>query len=306
MQELMIYAGVSDCYSRCDEILEKFLSVKVNAMQVYRVSDSYGEQLGKEGDFTERILPPVQPDEVLYAMGDGSMIFTRDDGWKEVKLGRIFKSSDCIHVEGKQGWIKQSQYLGHLGSSKSFTGQMDEIIENYGTLHQRLIFITDGATWLRNWIEDAFPEAVSILDFYHAKEHLCEFANEYFKESAEKGNWIEAQEALLLGSAVALVINNIKSLRTTPIGTAQKLIDYYSANAHRMDYKRYQQIGKGIIGSGAIESAHRTVIQKRMKLSGQRWTLRGAQNMLNLRTIKMNQQWTKVVQLVKSEFRAVA
>jgi len=55
----------------------------------------------------------------------------------------------------------------------------------------------------------------------------------------------------------------------------------------------------GIIGSGAIESAHRTVIQKRMKLSGQRWSITGAENMLRLRVISMNKQWAKVVDLLK-------
>lgn len=63
----------------------------------------------------------------------------------------------------------------------------------------------------------------------------------------------------------------------------------YSSNAYRMDYSYYNQIGAGIIGSGAIESAHKTVVQKRMKQSGQRCTFEGAQNMLNLRVIKMNE-----------------
>lgn len=49
-----------------------------------------------------------------------------------------------------------------------------------------------------------------------------------------------------------------------------------------MDYKRYLQEGLRI-GSGAMEAAHRTVIQSRMKRSGQRWSDRGAQNLLNLR-----------------------
>lgn len=66
-----------------------------------------------------------------------------------------------------------------------------------------------------------------------------------------------------------------------------------------MDYKAYKGIGAGLIGSGAIESAHRTVVQKRMKQSAQRWTNKGAQNMLNLRVLTMNQQWDKVVQLIK-------
>ena len=66
-----------------------------------------------------------------------------------------------------------------------------------------------------------------------------------------------------------------------------------------MDYQQYKNIGVGLIGSGAIESAHRTVVQKRMKQSGQRWSNKGAQNMLNLRVLTMNQQWDKVVQLIK-------
>lgn len=41
-----------------------------------------------------------------------------------------------------------------------------------------------------------------------------------------------------------------------------------------------------LIGSGAIEAAHRNVIQKRLKLSGQRWTIKGAQQITNLRTYK--------------------
>lgn len=60
-----------------------------------------------------------------------------------------------------------------------------------------------------------------------------------------------------------------------------------------------KNIGVGLIGSGAIESAHRTVVQKRMKQSGQRWSNKGAQNMLNLRVLKMNDQWEKVIQLIK-------
>jgi len=61
-----------------------------------------------------------------------------------------------------------------------------------------------------------------------------------------------------------------------------------------------KNIGCGIIGSGAIESAHRTVIQRRMKLSGQRWGIKGAKNMLRLRVIAMNKQWAKVIDFLKT------
>jgi hypothetical protein len=70
-----------------------------------------------------------------------------------------------------------------------------------------------------------------------------------------------------------------------------------------MDYCKYTKLGAGIIGSGAIESAHRTVVQKRMKLSGQRWSFSGAQNMLNLRVTSMNNRWDKIIALTKYNFK---
>ncbi len=60
-----------------------------------------------------------------------------------------------------------------------------------------------------------------------------------------------------------------------------------------MNYPEYQSKGY-MIGSGAIESAHRTVIQRRMKLSGQRWSVKGAQNMLNLRCLAMSGHWNLI------------
>ncbi|NQY00715.1 MAG: hypothetical protein HRT70_06235 [Flavobacteriaceae bacterium] len=65
-----------------------------------------------------------------------------------------------------------------------------------------------------------------------------------------------------------------------------------------MDYQQYQNTGAGIIGSGAIEAANREVVQKRMKLSGQRWSKIGAQNMLTLRTTKLSDKWNRVVNLI--------
>ena len=70
-----------------------------------------------------------------------------------------------------------------------------------------------------------------------------------------------------------------------------------------MDYKKYKQIGRGIIGSGAIESAHRTVVQNRMKQSGQRWSSTGEQNMLNLKVTYMNEKWSNIIDLFKTNFR---
>ncbi|HRN35285.1 MAG TPA: UPF0236 family protein [Saprospiraceae bacterium] len=293
----MVYVGQLDCYERSNEILEKFIDVQVSTTQVYLVTDCYGK-LAEEQVNVSRSLEPVKKDEVLYVQADGSMILTRDEGWKEVKVGRIFTSGSCIDPNGKSGWIRHSQYVAHLGNSKHFTDQMDGLIESYGRLGNRLVFVCDGGTWIKNWIEDAFPEAVSILDYYHACEHLHEFAKTAFTQDSAREKWVSKQKELLLDSKVERVIANIRK-RDAESQAAISLINYYRVNVRRMDYKAYKTIGAGIIGSGAIESAHRTVVQKRMKQSGQRWSSAGAQNMLNLRVLQMNGQWEKVVGMIK-------
>jgi hypothetical protein len=284
-------------------MLEKSNGIKIGHSQVHRVVNTYGKELEKT-IASSRTLPPLKSNEILYAQMDGSMLFTRDTDWKEVKVGRMFKSSDCIDPNGKASWIRHSQYLAYLENSKFFTSKMEDLIESYGSLGQQLVFINDGATWIKNWIEDAFPEAISILDYYHAIEHLHTFVNSHFTDKNKSEKWVIKQKQLLLDSQVKQVIKNIKKLNTQS-KTAEELIAYYQTNIQRMDYKKYTQIGAGIIGSGAIESAHRTVVQKRMKLSGQRWGGIGAQNMLNLRVTYMNEKWENVITLVKTNFKTI-
>jgi hypothetical protein len=284
MQELMVYAGQTDCYENCNDVIDKFLNIAVSSSQVHRVTDTYGKQIGKTVN-AHTILTPLKKEEVLYIEADGSMLLTREEGWKEVKLGRLFKA--------------------YLGNHKNFTSQMEHLIDSYGHTASKLVFITDGAPWLKNWIEDAYPSSHSILDYYHACEYLHAFSREHFADKTTEQQWTERQKELLLEGRVKEVIKNVKQLNSSK-REAQKLVEYYQANIDRMDYKEYKKTGCGIIGSGAIESAHRKVIQKRMKQSGQRWSKEGAQNMLNLRVIKCNQQWEKIVALTKTEFRNAA
>ncbi len=301
----MVYSAQADSYENCNEVLEKYINVQVSATQVWRVANVYGEKIGKTIS-DEVVLTPCKKDEVVYAMADGSMIFTREDKWKEVKVGRIFKSSSCIHADGKPGWISNSQYLAYLDSHKKFKMEMEKLLDHYGQNQQPIVFISDGAPWIKNWIEDAYPEAISVLDFFHASEHLHDYAKAKIKDEICRKEWTDKNTGLLLEGKVQQIIDELNSMDIQS-KEAKKLIDYYEANKTRMNYPLYKKLGAGLIGSGAIESAHRTVVQKRMKQSGQRWGRKGAQNMLHLRVTKKNQQWSKIVQLAKKEFyKAVA
>ncbi|MFT4092422.1 MAG: hypothetical protein QM640_02195 [Niabella sp.] len=57
------------------------------------------------------------------------------------------------------------------------------------------MFIIDGATWLRNWIDDAYPKAISILDYYHASGHLHGFTDIFFKAPAQRQAWCSEQKS---------------------------------------------------------------------------------------------------------------
>jgi hypothetical protein len=307
MRELITYAGHLESYSKSDEILEKFTHVKVNPSQVYRVTDRVGESMEEEDKHAGRILPPLSKEDVLYVEIDGSMVCTRDkEPWKEAKVGRIFKGSDCLNPNSNASYLSASQYVAHLGNSNDFGEKLQKVIDSYGTLGNRLIFITDGATWIREWIVDNYPISCSILDFYHVMEHLYQFAEKAFANDTDKRKqWCDRQKELLLESEVETVIENIR-LTSAKEEDKRKLILYYENNKKRMRYKQYRNMGCGIIGSGAIESAHRTLIQKRMKLSGQRWSRKGAENMLRLRVLSLNKQWSKVIDFLKFPAKVAA
>jgi hypothetical protein len=201
------------------------------------VTDVYGQEVGKTEN-KHTILTPPTKEEVLYIEADGSMVLTREGGWKEVKLGRIFKASDCIHDGEKPGWKNNLQYVAHLGGHKTFTSEMENLIDNYSHKYIRLFFITDGAPWLKNWIEDAYPSSTSILDYYHASEYLHAFAREYFKDDVERACWLEKHEKLIMNGMAAQVIENVKNLKSTK-KEGSKLIDYFEANLERMKYNEY-------------------------------------------------------------------
>ena len=75
-------------------------------------------------------------------------------------------------------------------------------------------------------------------------------------------------------------------------------LTYLQNNEARINYGLYKEQGL-LIGSGAVESANRVVIQKRMKLSGQRWTLSGAQQMINFRVCYKSGHHRKLKELIK-------
>lgn len=301
-QQMICYVGQSVVFGDGSETIKRLRGVEVDAKQIERVCHHYGEELElKQEESIKSGESPMKVEnkaDVNYAMADGSMILTREEGWKEVKLGRIFRSNDNIEVSKERGLITQSHYVAHLGGHEDFLRKF----EHYVDCLFNVVFIADGAKWFWIWVETFYPEAIQILDFFHSKEHLYQYAQIYFKEDLAMKEWIEQQTRMLLDDKIEEVIGNIahlpKSGNKKEAQARDNLINYYKGNKKRMLYKTFKEKGL-LIGSGAIESAHRTVIQQRLKLSGQRWTQKGAQQIINLRIANKSNNWNQIAELTK-------
>ncbi len=303
MQETMCFLGQQLVFEQASEMLSIMKGTDVNPKQIERVCHHYGGVLEeeiqrdiKEGKIKEYGL--AEKEQTHYVMTDGAMFLTREQGWKEIKMARIFKSENNVQINNDRKIIAESKYVAHLGSNKEFFPKLEYYIDHLRTL----VFIGDGARWIWNWADDFYSEAVQILDYYHAAEHLHEFAECYFNDSGQKQKWLDKQKGLLMDDKVGHVIKNIQCLEKGKDKNAERkrngLIGYYQRNRKRMMYKTFIDNGY-LIGSGAIESAHRHVLQQRLKLSGQRWTMDGLQQVTNLRTIYKSKDWDFVQEKIK-------
>jgi len=77
-------------------------------------------------------------------MIDGSMVYTREEKWKEMKLGRIFHHRDNVKVSTKRKEVIHSVFVSHLGSVEAFSPKL----ERHLTPYRNLTFICDGAKWI--------------------------------------------------------------------------------------------------------------------------------------------------------------
>ncbi len=288
LQEKLVFLGQMEVYQQGAEVVEKLLGLSVSVSQIYRLTTHYGQAI--EADLEQIETSNVVETGVIYAQADGAMVLT-EEGYKENKLARIFPATALKEsaVEDRGGHIETSLFIAHLGSAPDFSRKLRLQLDGYKPLEQELVFISDGAVWLRQLMEQHYPQATLILDFYHAMSYIGQAAMAAFGAGVWANKWIVDQRKLLLNSELSKVITHIEDLGIEA-ALRTSISNYLNTNADRMDYQSYRQRGL-LIGSGAIESANRTVVQKRLKRAGQRWSLTGAQQVLNLRVCWMSNRW---------------
>jgi len=154
--------------------------------------------------------------------------------------------------------------------------------------------VGDGAPWIVDKFRDNFGSQGSyLLDFYHVSEYLAAAAPQVARSGKER-QWTRRQQARLLNNQSAKVLKSLGPPIEAPGTEESPVNDAYRYLTDRRDCLDYvgARAANLPIGSGEIESGHRHVIQKRLKIAGGWWKQTNAQAMLNLRTARANNQWT--------------
>jgi len=173
---------------------------------------------------------------------------------------------------------------------------------------EHLTLVGDGAAWiwargssLRAAVGIAPARFTEVVDWYHACEHLSEVSSipKSWAES-ERKKWVAAAKRNLYAGRVEAVLESIEALRVGRRGKAiGRCLGYFSDHRDRMRYANYRSAGIPI-GSGAVESAVRRVVNLRMKGNSMYWLAEHAEAMLHLRAFLKAGRWD---QLVRSTIR---
>ena len=156
--------------------------------------------------------------------------------------------------------------------------------------------VGDGAPWIWNLVAGRWPQAVQVLDFYHASQHLWELGRAVQPQVEKKvAPWVEQRLHRLRHGAEQAVLAGVARLQAGR-GAAGKIVrreqNYFAGHAGRMAYATLEQRGWPI-GSGAVESACRQK-QCRYKRPGQFWTTSGLRHLCALEEARANGHWDQL------------
>lgn len=216
---------------------------------------------------------------------------------------RQARSETRPRPQHKQVWAEMTRH--HAGDDAAgVTGRMRTFVEMAVACHTRdpdrrrtLVCLLDGERALWDQAGEWLPHAIGILDLFHVLERLWLAAYCFHPErSPAAAEFVTHRLRMLLEGKVGYVIGGLRRLGREPslTGAKQKtlnaVITYYDNNRDHMRYDEYLAAGYPI-GSGVAEGACRHLVKDRLEQTGMRWTVEGAQPMLHLRAIHINDCW---------------
>ena len=277
------------------DVLKRFAGVRVSASTVLRCTEGEGERLRaqqKEG----RMVKPTQ--------GEPQWTGAREEGQPAAYVGL---DAFSVPMQGPGAgkaehrmlytallYTPQKEHTRYLVDFEldALAGQVRAEARAVGVKQvSDLIAVTDGGNGLEEALErNLAANLTTILDWYHAAEHLCDFAKVWQARDEEaRQQWQQQAKGILYEQGGEALLAHLQALALPPGTPAEvreelrKLIGYFANNRHRTDYPTYRRKGWDI-GSGPTEAGCK-IIGERLKGSGMRWVEDGAATVAALRAL---------------------
>ena len=293
---LLSLFGSGEPYEPAADRLSAAIGFDVSATAVQNATERVGAELPDEPSALIEAHHRRERSRLMIVETDGTVSpqireESESEGRESLKEPTEYKECNLVAIEKRYGDGRNAEkWVGaRYGPRREFEPYLRDSALALGQLEaEEVVFLADGAR--HNWEMQRtnFPEAVAILDFYHALEHLGEFCALVKNEHAGKQYYARWREKLYNGEVVPVIAEmNTALKRVSQRDEAQKHINYFQTNRERMAYDEYRARGYPI-GSGMVEGACKYVVGKRFKGSGMRWKRRDNQAVLNTRLHVLN------------------
>jgi hypothetical protein len=316
LRRMMARAGSRDTFKEGREDLRVYAGITVSAKDVERVAEKVGAEmevwsaeerkalLAAEEESGPGPLPKAIP--IMYVEYDGTGVpmvpaevagrkGKQTDGsakTREAKLGCVFTQT-ATDDEGRPMRDPEStSFVGAIETAEVFGERIySEALRRGLNAAARVVVLGDGARWIRGLAELHFPQAIQIIDLYHAKEHVADLCkllwpNDDRQINRHRIRWWTDLEA----GKVEKIVREARQLVPSRKEIAEKVeagVHYLEENQERMRYADYREQGL-FVGSGVVEAGCKTVIGKRLKQSGMEWSLQGANDIISLRCMYLS------------------
>jgi len=204
----------------------------------------------------------------------------RNEAWREVRVGlaRVLDQIDRT-------------YVARMDSYPAVVGQLFGAACTRGLSSQtEIVGVADGGQGLREELEAQFPGLRFVLDRPHLKGHFYETAEAMGFKDTERESWVAKRMQQIDRGDVGDVLQELNSFKGRGKARVRQLWGYLTRFRDAVNYNAFREQGIPL-GSGEVESAHRTVPQKRMKLPGTWWHPDTVNPMLALRVVRANDWW---------------
>lgn len=310
--------GAAVPFARAADLLADLAGIRLTTKRVERAAEADGAAAAAAQTAHTRAvltgavtpLPPPGPlPDMLYLAVDGTGIPVTaaetagragksPDGrarTREVKLAALFTQTRLDDNGRPVRDPDSTSYLATLDPVETFAELVQAAARCRGaeTIRQ-LVVLGDGAHWIWNLATNRFPAATQIVDLFHAREHLHELADHLAFLLPDPTAWLADRLTDLDNGDIEAIIGAARVYPLVGVHAEQRDKDlaYFETNAHRMRYAYYRSLGM-FVGSGVVEAGCKSVIGARLKLSGMRWTARGATGITTLRCQHASGPWAR-------------